>query len=1129
MKRYLFLLLLFALGVGSWAAPLKNVKVQLTQPDGQVINCFASGDEFYNYVHDANGFTIVKGDNGYYCYATKDAQGKIVASPYIVGSVDPASVGLKPNTLISKDEYAARRHEFLKHIQQPQSRNGREINHGRYNNLVVFIRFNGDTYHTTPFSTVTTMFNADGYEDVSLHNFNHHNSYNKLDLWSYFYPEPDGQTLMSYEDLYTKEYYEPYDASTNPMGYHENQRAEREFALLERAIAYVEDMVPDTLDLDYNDDGLVDNVVFVVKGQPGPWSSLLWPHRWSIYDRYVPLHNLQVFDFNFQLEQGGYFNVSTLCHEMSHSLGSPDLYHYSGGNDPVGPWDLMCSNTEPPQNEGVYMKYKYGHWVDEIPDITNQPGVYELESVAWEGNRRNGYKIRTNDPNQFYVVEYRDKNRFFDTEVPGSGLLVYRIDTRFDGNAGWDGVNNFDEVYIFRPGGDYYNLGNINQANFSANAGRTEFDFNTDPFPYLTNGNVDNEFHICDISETGDRIRFTYRPHGNGDGAEPGPRNFIVNVNRDAHQVEFSWDPDEYADSYNVYCDGVVIANQITETSFAQPYTDADKGYHVYGVASLTGGVMFLLSAITEEWAILGEYETIHIDLTSESPYGTKGGEVEVSFNNPLMKTQYLTVYQGHQNETDLYVPANTEVTFKWLHGFDAESRGIHLTAKHFNEHGSGVIFDANEPDADFTTTYTVSDAGYSAMPPKYLWATPEGSNIRVKWAVQAENNGFNVYRNGCLKYQEVTANELLDEQVLRSGTHRYHVAGVAGDIITMDSTVTAHALMLLPYCEPPQNLQGTHQANGVNELTWEAPEFVGYGLLAYDDNIFEKAFGSTSQKWGIKFEPEQLDVFDGRPLTHLEMFDCSEGVYTFKIYNGETPNNSSLVYTQQQTMNGTRQWVRFALADELEYDKTMPLWIGVQSSGVTNPIPCCEYVGEDNSCLIIAGSSWRPCTFYGVYSSWMLHAFVKPADATRDFTYRLYWGEEEATDGEMVLGMDGLAVTNAVHNSMENMRYNVTAVWNGRETEFSNSVFLGPSVEVSESLANQGLEVFPNPTNSVLTVQGRDIEHIAIYNTLGQKVMEQKVRGDEANLNLESLPEGFYMMQIRTEGHDEMVKVVKR
>ena len=273
MKRHLILTILLALGLSALAAPLKNVEVRLTQPDGQVIHCYASGDEFYNYLHDANGFTIVQGEGGYYYYATLNADGKVVPSTYVVNSVDPASVGLQPYVKISEKEYYARRHERERHIQPPQSKGGKELNQGRYNNLVVFIRFAGDTYHSSTFSTVEKMFNGAGYEDNSLHNYYHHTSYNQLDLWSYFYPEPDGQTILSYEDIYPKEYYQPYHPTANPIGYQDGETADREFSMLERAIAYIEDMVPDTLDLDYNNDGRVDNVVFVIKGEPGEWAS----------------------------------------------------------------------------------------------------------------------------------------------------------------------------------------------------------------------------------------------------------------------------------------------------------------------------------------------------------------------------------------------------------------------------------------------------------------------------------------------------------------------------------------------------------------------------------------------------------------------------------------------------------------------------------------------------------------------------------------------------------------------------------------------------------------------------------------------------------------------------------------
>ena len=305
----------------AFSAPLKNIPIRLTQPDGQVIECFASGDEFYNYLHDANGFTIVKGEDGYYCYAMHDSRGEVVASSYRVNTVDPASVGLQPYAKISEKAYWQRRQAREQHIQPIKRPADGELNHGRYNNLVVFIRFAGDTYHSTPYSAVDSMFNANHYESVSLHNYFHHASYNQLDLHSYLYPHPDGETILSYEDIYPKEYYMPYDSVTNPIGYQDGETAEREFSMLERAIYYVADQVSDTLDLDYNRDGNIDNVVFVIKGRPGEWSSLLWPHRWCIYDREVWLKGLRVYDFNLQLEIGDYFNISSRGDRMSFTYG----------------------------------------------------------------------------------------------------------------------------------------------------------------------------------------------------------------------------------------------------------------------------------------------------------------------------------------------------------------------------------------------------------------------------------------------------------------------------------------------------------------------------------------------------------------------------------------------------------------------------------------------------------------------------------------------------------------------------------------------------------------------------------------------------------------------------------------
>ena len=85
--------------------------------------------------------------------------------------------------------------------------------------------------------------------------------------------------------------------------------------------------------------------------------------------------------FNFQLSESlSSSGVGVLCHEMFHSLGAPDLYHYtSDGISPVGSWDLMENNANPPQHMGAYMKYKYGNWISTIPTISTS-GTYTLKS-----------------------------------------------------------------------------------------------------------------------------------------------------------------------------------------------------------------------------------------------------------------------------------------------------------------------------------------------------------------------------------------------------------------------------------------------------------------------------------------------------------------------------------------------------------------------------------------------------------------------------------------------------------------------------------------------------------------------------------------------------------------------------
>ena len=502
----------------AYAVYVENMPVVQIQPNGDTLHIFATGDECYHRFHDAQGYTIVQAPSGWWVYAEADGEGGLRPSRHRVGTVDPATTGIAPGLAISRREWLERRQAWeipgQYRIPRPKT-SGR--NHGDFCNLVIFIRFADDTDYTRPFSNIDYMFSDSSRESsVSVYNYFKHASYNKLYVRTYYAPEPHGDTIRSYRSPHPRDYYMPY-TEANPIGYtNYRDRTEREFDLFIGAVNYINDTapIPTGYVLDCDNDGYIDNVNFVVKGAAAGWNDLLWPHKWNLYGHEVFINGKQVSTFNLALEGSGdsYFGASTFCHEMFHSLGAPDLYRYNHGTEttPVGPWDLMATNARPPQHMSAYMKYKYGNWLDSIPLITT-PGTYTLHSVADSTPENIAYRFPSSDPDQFYVVEYRDKDETFEGQLPGKGLLIYRIDTRFNGNAGYDGEENFDEIWIFRPSSNSnQESGQLSEAYFSPNRHRTEFSPSTSYYPYLTDGTPDMSFTISNITIPGNTVNFYY-------------------------------------------------------------------------------------------------------------------------------------------------------------------------------------------------------------------------------------------------------------------------------------------------------------------------------------------------------------------------------------------------------------------------------------------------------------------------------------------------------------------------------------------------------------------------------------------------------------------------------------------
>ena len=128
-KHIVFYFLLFNSLI--FSAYLRDVPQKIKQPDGSIIECFSSGDEFYNWVHDENGYTIVRSQEDGFCYY---ADKSLNPTEYRVGEINPDNLNIPKWIKLDKQEYINKKKTYLSNAEN------RTPTSGIVNNLNVFIR-----------------------------------------------------------------------------------------------------------------------------------------------------------------------------------------------------------------------------------------------------------------------------------------------------------------------------------------------------------------------------------------------------------------------------------------------------------------------------------------------------------------------------------------------------------------------------------------------------------------------------------------------------------------------------------------------------------------------------------------------------------------------------------------------------------------------------------------------------------------------------------------------------------------------------------------------------------------------------------------------------------------------------
>ena len=394
-------------------------------------------------------------------------------------------------------------------------------------NVVCFVRFadEDETVFTNTPEHYASLFNGEGEGVNSVYSYFKWVSYGNLDWKTSFFPSQAGSTIVvSYQDKLVRNALRP-KSDSNPDGYSGGDLGGSlaEQGLIQRACEYLTSVLSDD-DITFL---TIDNLTVVFSGNSERYSrdGILWPHqdmmRWkqaSIKGKPVYRY-LIVFDAGNGYSQGKpkAINTGVLCHEMSHALGTYDLYT-SDSFSPVGIWDLMSNNQTVPQGMTAYMRSRYGGWIPDIPTITSD-GIYTLNPVGSDTPDNVAYKIVPDATRgEYFMLEYRRNIGTFESSLPASGLLCYRINQGVSSN-----LQTPYEVYIFRPGGTAQNNGNVEKAALSSDLGNTSLNVSSSlSAVYYSNGDA-VPFAITEVGHAGETISFRVTLDGSGvEGVEDG-------------------------------------------------------------------------------------------------------------------------------------------------------------------------------------------------------------------------------------------------------------------------------------------------------------------------------------------------------------------------------------------------------------------------------------------------------------------------------------------------------------------------------------------------------------------------------------------------------------------------------
>ncbi|HYG58582.1 MAG TPA: M6 family metalloprotease domain-containing protein [Symbiobacteriaceae bacterium] len=430
--------------------PPTNEVLQLVQPDGSAVEARLTPMETGGQMETLDGYTVVKGDDGWWSYAQEVPAGQLVSSGLVPGRDVPQGIAKKLGQTKSKFEGAEGedlRQPMFDAIHELSSPNASifateddENLPTVYRYVVLMVEFQDVKFapHQTKEYFESQLTGLGMSPTGTLSDYYYENSYGKfLPMMDVYGPFTSDYNLATYD----------YQISGGHnvgwmINYDIGPKAKDVIAWDQ----YDNDRVV------YTSQGVryrsVDMLV-VIQAGPGKEATGQAGHIWShatsasFTTGEIGPDDLPIRIRAVNITPGIGFNIGVVGHEMGHSIGESDYYATSYNSMGSGDWDMMAGGSwmgnnpagSNPAHHNPFVKIHQGWITPQVVTETTTGIELRPRSVAPDliqiplgGTGTGSGGVGAEESLFVEYISTRAPEAIFDKALPGSGLLIWHYD-----------------------------------------------------------------------------------------------------------------------------------------------------------------------------------------------------------------------------------------------------------------------------------------------------------------------------------------------------------------------------------------------------------------------------------------------------------------------------------------------------------------------------------------------------------------------------------------------------------------------------------------------------------------------------------------------------------------------------